>query len=98
MKVLCSICSRERKATVCKVFTTTPEEKATLKKMGQTPQEHYYYCRPCFRILENPATAVELMKGVVQAQAQALGAGNAEQAAEKFKARLLARMKMKPVS
>ena len=69
-----------------------------MKKRGQTPQEHYYYCRPCFRLLENPATAVELMKGVVQAQAQALGAVNAEEAAEKFKARLLSRMNLKPSS
>jgi hypothetical protein len=98
MKVKCAICERERSDTACKVFVLTASEKEGLRKMGVTPPARQYYCRPCFRILENPASAVELMKGVLQAQAQALGASNAEEAANKFKAKLLARMHLKPTS
>lgn len=99
MKVKCAICERERSDTACEVFVLTTAEKESLRKMSAVPPpDRQYYCRPCFRILENPASAVELMKGVLQAQAQALGASNAEEAANKFKAKLLARMHLKSTS
>jgi hypothetical protein len=66
--------------------------------MGEAPQAKYAYCRPCMRLMENPVTAVELMKGVVQVHARALGAVNADELAERFKNRLLAKSKIKPPS
>jgi len=94
MKVTCEICKREREEETCEVFTLTAEERQILLKQGETPQERYVYCRPCMRLLKDPVTALQLIKGVVQVQATAMGAVNAEAVAEKFANKLLAKSKI----
>ena len=96
MKVQCAICGRSRDEETCQIFVPTKEERRALQKMGETPQARYAYCRPCMRMMENPVTALQLMKGVVQVHASALGAVNAEELAERFKNRLLAKTKIPP--
>lgn len=99
MKVACHICSREREQTDSVMFTTTPEEKAYHKKMtGQTLSDRIGYCKPCYRLMENPVTAVQMMRGVVEVQLRAAGSPNASQVAERFEKNLLARMKLKQPS
>lgn len=98
-KVTCAVCNRQRDEAVCKAFRPSKAERAHLIKMGEKqPQEVYFYCRPCMRVLENPASAVELMRGVVHTYARALGAVNADEVADRFKNRLLAKTKTKPAS
>jgi len=75
------------------VFVLTEEEKRYLVAMGDEPKERIVYCRPCTRIMRNQATALDLMKGVVQVQATALGVPNAEALAEGFKNQLLEKTK-----
>jgi len=98
-KVSCAICNRKRDEQVCRAFKPTKAERANLIKLGETnPQEVYYYCRPCMRVVENPASAIELMRGVVRNYAQAFGVPNADGFADRYKARLLGKVKPKPVS
>lgn len=94
MRLECAICGRERDEASCQVFTPTKEERLALQRMGEIPKDRYAYCRPCMRLMENPATAVALMKGVVQIHASAMGAVNAEELAVRFQNRLLAKTKI----
>lgn len=99
MKVNCAICNRPRDASACKAFTTTAEDRENLRKLGEkVPKAVYYYCRPCVRLMENPSTAIELMRGVVHGHARALGTVNADEVADRYKNRLLAKTKFKPPS
>ena len=98
MKIKCAICNRERDRKSCRIFVPTPQEKNTLKKMGENPQAEYGYCRPCVRLMQDPRTAADVMKGVMQMYARAFGAVNPDEVAERFKNRLLSKTPMKPVS
>jgi hypothetical protein len=90
------MCRRERDKATCRVFATTAEERETLRAMGEVdPPEEYVYCRPCFRMLEDPERAANLMKGVVEVQLRSIGVPNAGAVAEKFKQRLLAQARSK---
>jgi len=93
VKVTCAICARRRDESSCKAIPTTKADRAQLLKMGEkTPQVVYHYCRPCLRILENPATALDLLRGMMRIYAQAAGASNPDQIASKYKSQLAAKI------
>ena len=84
-KVKCLICSGERNRTACQVIKLTPAEKAAT----QNPLDEYVYCNPCWKIMKNPATASDLMSGIMLMHLQRLGVSNAKELADKYKAGLL---------
>lgn len=101
MKLHCAVCNRERDETVMTIFTPSPDEKKALKKMGEAkPLDRYAYCKACTRILSNPLTAIQLMKGVIQIQARSVGVpgSSAEALAEKYGNKVLAVTPTKPRS
>jgi biotin synthase-related radical SAM superfamily protein len=101
MKRACAVCGRKRDESTMKVFATSTLERATLRKLGEsTPEDSYAFCRSCVGILSNPATAIPLMKGIIQFQARAAGVTphNAERIAERFGKRVMDITPSKPRS
>jgi hypothetical protein len=101
MKRTCSVCGRKRDEKTMRVFATTPSERETLRKMGEaSPGDSYAFCRSCIGVLSNPATAIPLMKGVIQFQARASGVSthSAEQIADRFGKRIMSITPAKPRS
>lgn len=94
----CCVCNRNRPRPDCEVVVLTEQEKEAVQKMGQTPEEEYVYCRPCFRILSNPETGAQLIKGVLQVQLRQSGVANAEQLANRYYDFLIAKAKKKKAS
>lgn len=94
MKVKCSVCGRDRDKSTCEVIVPTPEEVEGLRKMGEAnPTKEHVFCRPCFRILQNPVTAQALMRGVVRSFAKSIGSPNADELADRFQKELSAKSK-----
>lgn len=88
-KVRCAVCVRLRDEENCEGFKPTEREKLLLLKSGaKSIQPIYYYCRPCMRILRDPEAGKQILGGVVQSYARAMGAVNSEEFAERFKERL----------
>lgn len=72
--IKCDLCRNPKPGESLTSFETTPEERATMKRMGETePREVYSYCRACIRLLANPEKAHNFMKGLVEFQARASG-------------------------
>jgi len=63
----------------------TPEEKAVMPN----PLEEYPYCKTCWKVMQNPATATDLMRGIAYAHLQASGVLTASQLADQYKQALL---------
>ncbi len=80
----CCVCNFERDDAACITITLTEDEKAAIREMGQTPENAYVYCRPCFRILSNPEQGAQLIRGVFQQELQAEGMRNAEALASRY--------------
>jgi hypothetical protein len=75
-----------------KVFRVPEAERESLKKMGvEKPSDLYAYCRSCFKLMENRATAIQLMRGTLISQMRAAGVSItvAESQADKFCNKLL---------
>jgi hypothetical protein len=64
------------------------EAERTLLSESRT---EYVYCRPCWKVLSNPATAPALMSGIARHQLRQAGVDNADQLADKFRHDLEAR-------
>ena len=95
-EVLCVICQRSRTPSTCTRYDLTPEEQMALRVAGQAnPPSIIYYCRPCFRLLSNQTTALEMMKGLVEANLRSSGVPDAESKAERFRMMLIAKSKTK---
>lgn len=94
MKVPCSVCQRPKSIADCESITITEEERQSLVRMGEPePPSIFYYCRPCFRLLNDRSSASALMRGVVRSYAKSVGASNADDLADRFKDRLTAKSK-----
>lgn len=90
MKIVCSLCKRDRDADTCTTLTLTPEEQMALRGMGESnPPATLSYCRPCYRLLSNQKTALEMMAGLVEANLRSAGVPDAEQRARRFKSMML---------
>lgn len=92
-RVKCIVCGRERARSEAEIMVLTEQEKAQIRKVGQTPQEEVAYCRPCHRIMTDPQSALDLIKGTLILRLRAAGVQNAEQVAEKYRVALLAKTK-----
>lgn len=91
--VNCVVCRRSRARAEAEILVLTDIEKAQLKKAGRDAPEEIAYCRPCFRLMNDQRSAVDLMTGTFAARLRAVGVANADQLAEQFKKRLLAKSK-----
>jgi hypothetical protein len=91
VKIACSICGRLRERNDAHIVTLTPEELAEFEREGQKVAPEYAYCKPCHRMLSDPNMATQFVKGLVQIHFQ--GSANAERAAEKFRNRLIEKMR-----
>ena len=65
---------------------------------GEPPPEKYTYCKPCHRILQNPLSGAELIKGTLAATLKANGVPNAEKVAEQYFRFLIKRAAPEPLS
>lgn len=84
MKLICCVCNRSKEESDGQTYILTEAEKASLVKGGHTPKDQYFYCRPCFRMISDPATAAQLIKGVVQVSLTAQGNPKAEEIANRY--------------
>lgn len=89
----CGLCGTGRPRGSCHVIAITPEERQQIRQMGQQPMNEYIYCKPCWRILSDPATGPSVIKGLVQARLRQLGVEDAETIAERYYNRLVGRLK-----
>jgi hypothetical protein len=93
-KVKCALCEQLKEEGACEVLTLTDAEKAAVKDAP----DRYVYCRPCWRILNDPVNGLALMKGLVQAKLRSLGVSGdrAEAAAQEFQKKLMSRSTRRP--
>lgn len=92
-QVKCVVCGRMRARTDAEVLTLTAAEKEQIEKLGEIALAEVAYCRPCYRLMTDPKTAIDLMAGTLALRLRAAGVQNPEQTVAKFKAMLLAKSK-----
>ncbi len=82
------MCGTFRSPDECHVLTLTDEEKQQIRDRGQKPSDQVVYCRPCHRLMSNPATAQDLMAGMLLIRLKSAGVTNAAAMAQGFKKKL----------
>lgn len=93
-KVKCALCEQTKDEGSCEVLTLTDAEKAAIPNAP----DQYVYCRPCWKVLNDPANGSALLKGLVQAKLRTIGVSGdrAEAAALDFQKKLLSRSTRRP--
>lgn len=93
-KVKCALCEQMKDPGACEVLTLTEAEKAAIKNAP----DKYVYCRPCWKVLNDPVNGPSVLKGLVQAHLRAVGVSGdrAEAAAQEFQRKLASRSKRRP--
>ena len=102
MKYSCAVCNREREATQVDVFKVESSEAASLSRMnpgGEVPKE-VAVCKVCARLMQNKATALQVIRGTLVSGFRAAGVplSRAEAAADLFCKKLSDRSNTTPVS
>jgi len=95
MKPTCVVCNQPVDIDHCQRLPLNNEERSVIQAVeGVAPQE-LYCCHPCWRVLQDPNAASQLMKGIYQQSAQLAGVPSheAERQADVYHARLLERTK-----
>ncbi len=87
-KINCALCGQEKSRDVCEVLTLTETEKAAIEN---APDE-YCYCRPCWKVLNDPVNGPALMKGIIQTKLRSIGVpgDRAAASAQEFQRKLSA--------
>lgn len=82
----CCVCGRENlMESERKLLKLTTEELAfAIVNTASEPPEHYAYCKPCFRILQNPLAGAELLKGSFLFNLREAGVPNADELADRY--------------
>jgi hypothetical protein len=78
MNVKCCLCGKIKDRLNCVVLTTTEDEMAAIRQVGQEPSAEYIYCRPCYRLATDRERAARFMQGIVQMKLRARGNPKAE--------------------
>jgi len=81
----CLICSKDCTENQAHIIKLTAQEREFLLKSGSKPLEQYTYCKPCWRILSDPATAPDFISGLVHLNLRKIGVSNAKDLAERYK-------------
>ena len=87
--VQCAVCQRPKVRNSCEIIRLTREEKESIRKLGGTPPDEYFYCKPCWRIITDRQKGADLQKGIIQVGLQRIGVSNAEEVADKYRKKLL---------
>ncbi len=83
----CMVCGAPGRREDQHIVTLTESERELLNE----PLEEYQYCKPCWGILSNPATAPALMSGIARHRLRQAGVEAADQLADKFRQDLATR-------
>jgi len=92
-QITCIVCRRQRNRTESEVLVLTDLEKTHLQKLGHEVVNEVAYCRPCYRLMTDQQSAVDLMTGMYSMRLRAMGVPNANKISEEFKKGLLAKSK-----
>lgn len=96
-KIVCGVCGAKRARIACHVITLTPEEIQTITaNSGTAPQAQMFYCKPCWRTLQDPNSGPSLMKGIYQIGLRALGVSNADTLAKRYHQGLVSKIPKNP--
>lgn len=87
-RLMCGICGRPVVATKAVILKLTVEERQAFQTSTQDPPSECVYCRPCHRVLSDPATGLSAIKGIVQLRLRQLGVENSEAFATQFQQKL----------
>lgn len=63
---------------------TTDEIAFALINTASEPPEQFVYCKPCFRILQDPLAGAELLKGSFLFNLREAGVPNADELADRY--------------
>lgn len=93
MKVVCAVCNGEFEARQCEHLPLDAADRAAIQRAEGVAPQALYCCKPCWRLLKDPAAASQLMKGVFQQSLQLAGVPSheAEKQAERYHAELVKR-------
>lgn len=97
----CGVCGRENLLeSERKILKLTQEEQdfAYINTGGQNPSKDFVYCKPCYRLLQNPLAGAELMRGTLLANLRASGVPDPERVADAYYKWLLTRASPEPLS
>jgi Fe-S-cluster containining protein len=83
VKTTCDLCRRPKEG--CETFTLTESEREAVRRMGETnTPASYNYCRPCLRLLRDPASADRFLRGVLEHSLRRAGASDPTGRAKRF--------------
>jgi len=68
-----------------RTLTLTDEEKQfAFQSTGEPVPDVYVYCKPCYRLLQQPLSGAELLKGTLLESLRESGVPNAEEVANEY--------------
>lgn len=73
MGIVKCACGYDKDRETCKSIALTAAEKKQLIEQGRDPQDEYFYCPPCLRILQDPEQGPLFMRGTYERQLRDLG-------------------------
>jgi hypothetical protein len=85
------MCGYAKDKSDCKGIKLTAQEKKMLLDQGQEPQDEYFYCAPCLRLLNDPKQGPQFMRGLFEQQLRQSGVpgGQATKLADKYYSKLI---------
>lgn len=79
----CGVCGVQFSLDLMHAVELNPQERAFAISQGHT-ETAFYYCRPCWRVMQNPAQALQVMRAVAVQTFRQQGARNPEDLADRW--------------
>lgn len=83
-EAVCNICGRSRPRGQLEIIQLTVKEKEYYRRIGQEVLSEYAFCRPCWRVMSDPAKGPALIKSLFEISLSRSGVQNAEQIAKQY--------------
>lgn len=96
----CCVCDRKNllDSELKTIVLSDLERQFAVANSGKEAPLKYTYCKPCLRLLQNPVTGAQMLRGSLEANLRDQGIPEPEKLADKYFKALIKRTPAKPPS